>query len=277
MLWESGDPRRELTKRFGFSDASATAEWVVGVLDRHWALEAVRCDRFVISDRNVMAWVQAGDRSLIAKWSSLPARFPHLAEAARVVAWLDAGGVPVAAPLTTTDGRLLVEIGNEMGGRLRSRLPLPGNRFLLGVLPVVEGQLLDVDDLVQVEQAGRMLARIHAALAAYPGQVSSGRRGAGRQPVHNDFRSANILYDGTRISAVLDFEELTLDTRVADLAKSAVLLATRYHDWGPTSESVRAAYVDAYDDGADESLTSAERREMDERITAHLVAFGWTG
>ncbi len=275
MLWESKDPRRELTKRFGFSDASAAAEWVAGVLDRHWALEAVRCDRFVISDRNVMAWVRAGDRRLIAKWSSLPARFPRLEEAARVVAWLDAGGVPVAAPISTTDGRLLVEIGNDSRGRLRSRLPLPGSRFLLGVLPVVGGQLLDVDDLVQVKQAGRMLARLHAALAAYPGLVSSGRRGAGRQPVHNDFRSANILYEGARISAVLDFEELTLDTRVADVAKSAVLLATRYHDWRPTSESVRAAYVNAYDDLADDRLTFAERREIDERIAAHLASFGW--
>ena len=81
------------------------------------------------------------------------------------------------------------------------------------------------------------------------------------QLVHNDFRSANILHDGTRISAVLDFEEITYDTRVADIAKSAVLLATRYRDWGPTSECIRIAYVNAYDRHAVDALTPSERVE----------------
>lgn len=89
--------------------------------------------------------------------------------------------------------------------------------------------------------------------------------------MHNDFRSANILHDGTRISAVLDFEEITYDIRVADIAKSAVLLATRYRDWGPTSESVRTAYASH----ARDPLTTSERREIDARIATHLKTFGW--
>jgi homoserine kinase type II len=235
MLWESADPSQELTRRFGFRDGASAAEWVADVLGRYWELEVVRCDRLVISDRNVMAWVEAGGRPLIAKWSSLPHRFSHLENAARVVAWLDTQGIPVAAPMAATDGRLLVELGNDARGQLRSRLPLPGGRFLVGVLPVLEGDLLAVDDPGQVDDAGRMLATIHQALATYPGQVRRRGQGAQTQLVHNDFRSANILHDGTRISAVLDFEEITYDTRVADIAKSAVLLATRYRDWGPTN------------------------------------------
>jgi homoserine kinase type II len=94
--------------------------------------------------------------------------------------------------------------------------------------------------------------------------------------VHNDFRSANILHDGTRISAVLDFEEITYDTRVADIAKSAVLLATRYRDWGPADEAVRSAYLRAYDGHADDPLTTSERRELDARMAAHLKYFGWS-
>jgi homoserine kinase type II len=86
---------------------------------------------------------------------------------------------------------------------------------------------------------------------------------------------ANILHDGTRISAVLDFEEITYDTRVADIAKSAVLLATRYREWGPTGEGVRAAYLDAYDRHADDRLTIAERQEVDARVAALLTSFGW--
>lgn len=275
MLWESTDPGRELTKRFGFPDGAGAAEWVATVLERHWAMDVVRCDRIVISGRNAMAWVDVGGRSLIAKWSALPNRFDHLEEVARVVAWLDPSAVPVAAPLPARDGRLLVEVANDARGRLTSRLPLPGSRFLVGVLPVVEGDLLDVDDLDQVLEAGRMLATIHQLLADCPVPVG-GRRRAPGQLVHNDFRSANLLHDGTRITAVLDFEEVTYDTRAADLAKASVLLATRYRDWGPTSTDVRAAFVGAYDEEADLSLTTAERREIDEHVASHLTWFGWT-
>lgn len=276
MLWESADPHHELTKRFGFRDGVSAAEWVADLLEQYWSLEAVRCDRLVISGRNVMAWVQAGGRPLVAKWSALPHRFSHLVDAARVVSWLDAQAVPVAAPIAATDGRLLVEVGNEAGGRLRSRLPLPGGRFLVGVLPVVEGDLLTVEDPEHVDDAGRMLATLHQALATYPGQVGGRGRRAHTQLVHNDFRSANILHDGTRISAVLDFEEITYDTRVADIAKSAVLLATRYRGWGPTDESIRTAYLNAYDEHAHDPLTTSERHELDARVAAVMNSFGWT-
>lgn len=74
---------------------------------------------------------------------------------------------------------------------------------------------------------------------------------------------------------MLDFEEITYDTRVADIAKSAALLATRYRDWGPTGEEVRAVYVDAYSDHASVPLTASERREIDGRVASHLKAFGW--
>lgn len=274
LLWESTDPGRALTDRFGFRDGASAAAWVAEVLERQWELDVARCERLVISGRNVMAWVQVGGRPLIVKWSSRSRRFGHLADAARVVAWLDTQGVPVAAPIAATGGRLLVDLGTGASGRFASRL-LPGRRFLVGILPVVDGDLLAVEDAEQVRQAGQMLATLHEMLARYPGQVGRGGRGAGVQLVHNDFRSANILHDGTRISAVLDFEELTYATRAADLAKSAALLATRYRDWGPTSEGVRAAYVEAYDGTARDPLTSSERREIERRTAEHLKAFGW--
>jgi homoserine kinase type II len=276
MLWESADPGQELTKRFGFRDGASTAAWVADVVERYWQLEVARCDRLVISGRNVMAWVDAGDGPLIVKWSALPKRFSRLEDAARLVAWLDAEVVPTAAPIAACDGRLLVELGNGARGKLRSRMPLPGSRFLVGVLPMVEGDLLSVDDPGHVDEAGRMLATLHQALADYPGQVGGGEPGGRKQLVHNDFRSANVLHDGTRISAVLDFEEVTYETRAADLAKAAVLLATRYRDWGPTSESVRAAFLSAYNDQARDPLATSERQEIDERVATHLKHFGWT-
>src|SRR5262245_44500980 len=275
MLWEATDPGQALTKRFGFRDGGSAAGWVADVLARWWELDAVSCDRLVISGRNAMAWVHAGGRRLVVKWSALPNRFSQLEAAARLVAWLDAQALPVAAPLVATDGRLLVELGNDARGRLRSRLPLPGTRFLVGLLPVVEGDLLAVDDPAHVDDAGRMLATLHQALADYPEQVGRRGRSGPTQLVHNDFRSANILHDGTRISAVLDFEEIRYATRAADIAKSAVLLATRYRNWGPTDPSVRDAYLSAYDSHAHVALTSSERQDIAARVATHLERFGW--
>jgi homoserine kinase type II len=275
MLWESTDPHEALTKRFGFRDPSSAAEWAAEVLEQHWGLDATRCGPLVISDHNVVAWIEVGGRRLIMKWSALPHRFEHLKDAARLVAWLDTTGIPVATPIPAADGSLLVELGNDSKGRLRSRLPLPGSRVLVGVLPVVSGELLSVQDSRQVEDAGRMLAMLHEILAAYPGRPGGRGRRERAQLVHNDFRSANLLHDGDKICAVLDFEEIKHETRAADIGKSAVLLATQYRDWGPTSEDVRDAYVDAYNDHAHQPLTTAERREVDEAVANHLDAFGW--
>ena len=105
-----------------------------------------------------------------------------------------------------------------------------------------------------------MLATLHHALAAYPHHIDGGRPTGREQLVHNDFRSANILHGGTTITAVLDFEDVTYRTRVADLAKATVLLATRYHDWGPTSQVVRDAFVAAY--GDEVPLTITEQNEL---------------
>lgn len=275
MLWESDDPAEQLSRRFGFRGGAAVAEWVAAVLQRRWGLDVTGCDRVVISSWNAMAWVVAGDQRLIAKWSALPHRFARLADAARVVTWLDSRGIPVAAPIPATDGRLLVELGNEARGRLGSRLPLPGSRFLLGVLPVIEGDLLDINDPAQVADAGRMLAAVHEALASYPDQVGGRRPREREQLVHNDFRSANILHDGTSITAVLDLEEVKYGTRVADLARAAVLLGTRYRHWRPASQDVRAAFVAAYNEHARAALTNAEREEFEELVAANLKENWW--
>jgi homoserine kinase type II len=171
--------------------------------------------------------------------------------------WLQASGIPVAAPIPARDGRLRVELNNVS----------------LAVYPVIDGDLLDVGDPAQVTEAGQMLATLHEALATYPHRIDAGRSTRREQLVHNDFRSANILHDGTRITAVLDFEEVTYRTRVADLAKATVLLGTRYHNWRPTSPLVQEAFVSAY--GGQAPLTGAEQNELQRGITAVLRGLGW--
>ena len=257
MLWESVDPGVALTERFGFPDALSAASWMGEALWRTWAIAVHDCDRLVISDRNLLAWVTIDGSPLIAKLSASPSLFQRLADTATLRMWLRTGGIPVAAPIPTSDGRLQVELNNVS----------------LGVCPVIEGDLLDVGDPAQVTEAGQMLATLHGALAAYPHNIDGGRPSGRQQLVHNDFRSANILHGGTSIAAVLDFEDVTYRTRVADLAKATVLLGTRYQDWGPTSEVARDAFVTAYGDRA--PLTITEQNELRRGITAVLAHFGW--
>jgi homoserine kinase type II len=273
MLWERIDAGERLAKRFGFPGPHDASEWIANTLERHWGLAVVGCDRLVMSDWNVMAWIRTDDQRLIAKWSAFPPVFARLRRSARVTEWLDTRGVPVAPPIRALDGRTVIELGNRFKGRTRAHLPLPGSRFLLGVLPEIEGDLLDVGDPAQVRDAARTLAALHEALAACP-ERRPPRAGAKQQLVHNDFRSANILHDGTRVTAVLDFEEVTYSTRLADLAKAMVFLGTRYHDWSPTPEKVRRAFLSAYEDLA--PLTSAERQDLDECIAAALTKLGWS-
>lgn len=143
----------------------------------------------------------------------------------------------------------------------------------LGVFPVIDGDLLDAGDPAQVTEAGRMLATLHDAMAAYPRHIGGGPSARHEQLVHNDFRSANLLHDGAGITAVLDFEEVTYRSRVSDLAKATALLGTRYHEWGPTSQLVRETFVGAYCDQA--PLTNAEQGQLQSGIEAVMKHFGW--
>ncbi len=256
MLWESVDPGEALSQRFGFADAVSAVGWLGDTLWDTWAIAVDDCERLVISARNLLAWITAGDRRLIAKWSVDSDLFQRLADTTTLTMWLHHRGIPVAAPIPARDGRLRVELDNVS----------------LGVFPVIDGDLLDAGDPVQVTESGRMLATLHDAMAAYPCHFGGGPSARHEQFVHNDYRSANVLHDGTSITAVLDFEDVTYRSRVSDLAKATALLGTRFHDWGPT-RPVREAFVKAYCDQA--PLTNAEQNQLQSGIDAVMKHFGW--
>lgn len=258
MLWESTDPANALAARFGFSETVSAVGWIGDALFDTWAIAVDDCDRLVISGGNLLAWITADGKRLVVKSSVIPQLFQRLADTATLTMWLHTSGVPVAAPIPASDGRLRVELNNVS----------------LGVCPVIDGDLLDVDDPAQVAEAGRTLALLHEALAAYRQPIDGIRPTEHCQLVHNDFRSANILHNGASITAVLDFEEVTCRTKIADLAKAAVLLGTRYHNWGPTSRVVREAFVAAY--CGQVPLTRAEQNGLRRAIAAVLSHFGWT-
>jgi homoserine kinase type II len=257
MLWEPDDPRQVLGARFGFGDGAAAGRWVAETLDRHWGVQVDVCERIVMSGGNALAWVGTPAGRLLVKWSVVPGRFAGLTQTARLTSWLHERGLPVSAPVPARDGRLQVEL----------------DRVSMGVQREIVGELLDTADPGQARAAGAALARLQDALAACPyadrlpaGWLESeaghlpvaardtlrelvarapADRGA-RQLVHFDFRSANILCDGGAIVAILDFEEARHEHRLVDLARSAVLLGTRYHDWGPTPAEVRAQFLEGY-------------------------------
>lgn len=278
MLWESDDPAATLAATFGLPDGTAAVGWLTATLTEHWGISPDSCERIVMSDTNALAWVSAPGGRLIAKWSVEPVRFPRLAQVARLTGWLADRGLPVSSPVPACDGRLQVETGGVS----------------MGVQRVIAGDLLATDDPTQVRTAGATLARLHEGLAAYagpsdalgaaplalrdritawlesyPAHLPTAGRDVLRtllstapvdslpmQLVHGDFRAANLLLDGGEVAAVLDFEEARLDHPIVELARSAVLLGTRFRGWAPVSAQVRAEFLAGY--RTERNLTRSE-------------------
>lgn len=291
MLWEAHDPRHALDGRFGFSDEESAGRWVAAMLDEHWGVRIDSCERIVMSGGNALAWVDTPSGRLLAKWSVVPERFPRLAETARLTSWLHGRGLPVSAPVPARDGRLQIEVADD--GQLIGRAV---DRVSMGLQREIEGDLLDTADLNEVRAAGVILAQLQDALAAYPhadqipvlagttkpltarvtdwldsradhlpaatrdtlrGLVASAPPDRlPRQLVHFDFRSANILCAGRAVAAIIDFENAQHDHRLVELARAAVLLGTRYRNWGPVPAEVRAEFLNGYQ--SQRPLTPAE-------------------
>jgi homoserine kinase type II len=295
MLWETQDPRRALEERFGFADGESAGRWVATVLHEHWGIRIRSCERIVISDRNALAWVTTASGGLLAKWSVAVERFPCLAQLSRLTLWLDGRGLPVSAPVPALDGRAQVEV-DDVSMCLQHQ---------------IGGALLDPADPGEVRAAGAVLARLQDALADYPdADLAAGLPGASEpltvrvtqwldtraehvpgaardtlrelvaappsdrlpmQPLHYDFRSANVLCADAEVAAVLDFEGARIDHRVVELARSAVLLGTRFHDWGPVPGHVHAAFRAGYE--SVRRLTAAEAAWFDILRLWHTLAF----
>lgn len=270
MLWEANDPVATLQSRFGFDSTDAVVEWVALALRDVWGVRVDSCERIVMSSSNALAWVGTTSGRMIAKWSVASERFARLAALARLTAWLAEEGLPVSAPIPTPTGHVQVEIA--------------GTSFYLQ--REIADDLLDVGDPHQVRAAGATLARLHEALAMYPeadrfpadaaqssslaAQISGWLASVPEhvpplaretlrqlvadappdalpvQLVHGDFRSANVLCAGQEVTAVIDFEEARFDNRIVELGRSAALLGTKFHDWGPVSSEVRVQFLDGY-------------------------------
>lgn len=293
LLWEPNDPGPILTSRFGFRDAAEAGTWVADAVAQHWSLPIQSCTRIVLSATNALAWINTAPGRLVAKWSVAHDRFAGLADLATLTNWLAGRGIPVSVPLAAVDGRRQVEF-DGVSMNLQHQL---------------DGELLDVTEPAQVRAAGAALARLQDALAGYPeaerftpvGQpvlspataITRWLDGAGahlagatrdrlrqlvagapadRLPVqllHQDFRAANILCADATVTAILDFEQAGLGHRVDELARAAVLLGTRFRQWGPVSPDVHGQFLTGY--RSVRPLTPVEAAWWDILVAWHSV------
>ncbi|WP_345609736.1 phosphotransferase enzyme family protein [Pseudonocardia adelaidensis] len=274
MLWESTDPRVALQERFGLDSFDDAAGWLAERLARDWAIDVEACDRILISAANGIAWLCTDRGTVVAKWSRAQDQFVRLAAIADLLQVLHGQGIPVAPPLPSVDGRLRVIVDSAAS-------PLS-----MTVQPHVDGGLLDITDDTAVRRAGACLAHLHCALAVHrdsrlievePARPVDLRRrletwldhddagtvpaasarlreqvaslppiDSGLQLIHNDYRASNIITAGSEVAAVLDFDRVTWDYCVVDLANTFVRLGTYFTDWRPTPVGVRGAFLDGY-------------------------------
>ena len=291
MLWESDDPAGVLLTRFGLTDGRAARDWVATALSRHWGIEVSDCQRIVMSDHNALAWLTTPSGRLVAKWSVAPQRFARLSELAGLTVWLAERGAPVSAPILTLDGASHAESDGALLvlQRLIEGGPLEvTNPDLVGaagaVLARLHGELARYPHAAPLHQSSptpskSLPAQVMSWLDAQPHHVpapllASMRRLMGTAPtepmptqlLHGDFRAANILCAGAQVLAIIDFEEARYDHPIAELARSAVMLGTKFRNWGPVSSSVRAEFLAGYE--SERRLSTIESRWWD-------ILVGW--
>jgi len=272
MLWERCEPDEVLRTRFHLTDSADAARWVSAAVKHHWGIRTDACERIVMSDHNALAWVRTRHGRMLLKWSVAPHRFARLGATASVVAWLGGLGLPVSAPVPAEDGRVQVERGDvsmglqrHIGGALldvknrqevwEAGATLARLHDALQVYPHADlaAQVLGSPDAILAQMTGWLASSNSAHLPAHVRDAflrlveSAPTESLSVQVVHGDYRAANILCHDTQVVGVLDFEEARCDHRIVELARSAVLLGTLFHDWGPVSRSVRQQLLAGYE------------------------------
>ena len=281
MLWETVDPYAALDRRFAFARPEDAADWLRATVATHWRIAVHHCERIVLSAGNALAWLDTDAGKVVAKWSVVPGLHPRLAALAELTGWLHRRGLPVSPPLETPDGSLQVATPRGSLGLQPVRdgeLLDPGDPAQVHeagcVLAAFHDALAAYPRAAVVVSFSGASSPHDPGLSAGPGirdrvtrwldSVAPGSAATAvgflrdrlasipeaslptPQLVHNDIRSANILCQGSHVSALLDFEEVTVDYRVSDLAKAAVLLGTRFRNWAPLDPDIQRCFVEGY-------------------------------
>ncbi len=237
--------------------------------------------------RPVVARVHQGVKS----WDRL------LAEQAARAALVDAG-IPAVRPLSTPSGQTVVRLA---GGRLAELEPFVAWDTRMNTEPLIRhgfGVLARVHDVLRVAElpiatavaphanhifaadaaaatrlgaaritawGERTLSRFAAEVVAHVDAVSEAEApligSQLSQIVHGDFWDNNVLFDGDRLAAVIDFDFMAERPRVDDLALTAYFwfLQPGKSPPGAAGAGELRSFVDAYQAAAEIPLSEAER------------------
>jgi homoserine kinase type II len=296
MLWESSDAQAALTQRFQFVSAEETVRWLVDTVARTYGILVVSVDRIVISHYNLLAWLTTAAGPLIAKCCALVSSHSWLLDVGELLLWLQEKHLPVSAPLLSNTGQVQV---------LSDHLSLGVQRVIAGDLldptqlgqarsaGITLAQLHDAlaaypraSDFVRQASIPSLRETINAWVEKKEASLTDPALVAGSkalvqwlqrndlpdlatQVVHNDYRAANILWQEGKITAVLDFEDLSWGYRVNDLAWATVHLGTRFRQWGPVSADVHEAFRAGYE--SRQPLTEAEQMWLPALMVCHSI------
>jgi Ser/Thr protein kinase RdoA (MazF antagonist) len=215
-------------------------------------------------------------------------RLGPLTRGTAVIEWCHqvAGSVgveEVVVPLRGSSGASVVRVGGRP----------------VSVWPYVGGRWLDAGEPAEVEQAARVLARVHRGLREvvmparpersfleFGGETGELRDeqldrwlagfGRRRQPLHGDYYRGNLLVDGGRIRGVIDWDEAWVGAPEVELAGAA----REFGDQWSTELGRAKEFVGWYhDEGGpagvmdDEMLVQLIRH----RVRAEVAAFAGDG
>lgn len=255
---------RDVVARYGIG-VTAVGEISSGRVNRHWRIEAADGGAYVLRR-------YARERSTSA-----------IAYEQRVIEHAAGRGWPVASPLTAAEGATTVADSGRTYALFPFMRGAPGPARDLGrlrmkgnLLARLHGDLASWPERQQRDGWGRVwehdisspigehssfndallaFGREHPALAAkirtarYRSVRELARLGYGAlsdQLVHFDFHNENLFFDGDELTALLDFDSVHLDARVADIACSIANDCAEPPADIATSPAAAAAFVDGY-------------------------------
>lgn len=267
----------------GYAETPWTAE-VAEAVEDEWGLSVVGTAERLTGGEESAAYrvdLRGGVGGVVV-------RLGPLTRGTAVIEWCHqvAGSVGVeeiVVPLRGSSGASVVRVGGRP----------------VSVWPYVGGRWLDAGEPAEVEQAARVLARVHRGLREvvmparpersfleFGGETGELRDeqldrwlagfGRRRQPLHGDYYRGNLLVDGGRIRGVIDWDEAWVGAPEVELAGAA----REFGDQWSTELGRAKEFVGWYhDEGGtagvmdDEMLVQLIRH----RVRAEVAAFAGDG
>ncbi len=135
------------------------SDTTIGEVLRHWGVAAAAVPEALHHKRTVFLVTTGGGDRFVLKEQGDAARAVKLESECALLLHLDRWGVPVAVPLPAVDGHPFTEYGGKL--------------YTLSPYLLAEAEEEPEDLRVAYWNLGEAIARLHEALAAYPGNIRS--------------------------------------------------------------------------------------------------------